>query len=94
MTEEENSEPRDAWICVSTSVRWVHAEPNDLTLLDEFPKFRGHFSLSLERMGKHATWTDVEENVKPIKDEVGPAFVVPGKLSGREARSLSIITYN
>ena len=84
MTEKKNSEQRDAWICVSTSVRWVHAKPNDFTPLEEFSKFRGHFCLSLERLQKRATQKDVEEKVKPIGDESGPAFVVAGKLSGPE----------
>ena len=82
LREEENSEPRDAWICVSTSIRWVYAKPNDLAPLEEFSKFRGQFCLSLERMPKHAIWEDVEEKVKPIENESGPAFVVSGKLSG------------
>ena len=62
----------------------MHVEPNDLALLEEFSRFRGHFCLSLERMEKHATWKDVEEKIRPIEEEAGPAFVVPGKLSGRE----------
>ena len=56
--------------------------PNDLTPLDEFSKFRGHFCLSLDRMQKRATWEDVEGKIKPAEDETGPAFVVPGKLFG------------
>ena len=82
--KKKNSEPRDAWIYVSTSVRWVCVKPNDFTPLGDFSKFRGHLCLLLERMQEHATWKDVDEKVKPIEGESGPAFVVPGKLSGSE----------
>ena len=57
--------------------------PNDLTLQEEFSKFRSHFCLSLGHIEKHSMLKDVAQKAKQIEDEAGPAFVAPRKLSGR-----------
>ena len=83
LSDKKRTEPRDAWICISTSVRWVFVEPDDPIQLLDFSSFRGHFSLSLERLKESAVWEDVEKAVEPFDDQLGPGFVVNGKLSGR-----------
>ena len=52
--------------------------------LVDFSSLRGHFSLSLERLKQSAEWEDVEKAVEPVDDQLGPGFVVNGKLSGRD----------
>ena len=81
---KKRTEPGDAWICVSTSIRWVFVEPYHPTPLVDFSSFRGHFSLALERLKESAAWDDVEKAVEPVDHQLGPGFVVNAKLSGRD----------
>ena len=83
LTDRKIAEPREAWLCISTSLRWVFVGSGDPVPLADFSSFRGHFCLSLERLQDHAVWEDVEKEVKPFDGQLGPAFVVSGKLSGR-----------
>ena len=84
--KKERTEPHDAWICISNSVRCVHVNPNDLTSPEEFSKFRGHVCLVLECIQEPARWKGVETSVKLIEDNSWHAHIFPGKLSGRDMR--------
>ena len=82
LTKKGRNEPRYAWICVSTSLRWIFVDSHDSAIQLDLSSFRGHFCLSMERMEEGAAWDEVEEKVTPIDEQLGPAFAVNGKLSG------------
>ena len=89
-TEKKPSKPRDAWIWISTSLRWIEIRSQCAQAPEKLELFRGQNRLALERLSDTTEWEDVKAAVRTFKPEreTGYALEVSGKVTLRHSVSL------
>ena len=88
--ETENNrrgKSRDAWVWISTSLRWIEIKSPHALEPEKFEDFRGQNRLTLERLSDDLGWEEVEAAVRPLRPQriPGYALMVPGKVTLRRA---------
>ena len=88
-TNDKRGKPCDAWMWISTSLRWIRIKSRGAQIPKSLECFRGQNKLAFKRLPDDAKWEDVEAAVEPIEPEdvSGYALAVSGNVTLHRAAS-------